>query len=242
PVLAALSPGSIVATKSAVTVNAVNAVDGTLAGDATMRASVLIEILTGGALGTASFRYSLDAYGPNDVAPTWSRATVTPIGGVFVIPNLGITITFDDDSGAEAFTEGDTLKFTCEPAQLNTTDYAACFALIESLPSLQFPLVISASRYATQAEGEAAFLAMASGLLGLFNQSRFARGIVDGGSGDTWANILAGASGFADTRVGPVYGDCLISSVLPFEAFGTYRHSGLIAAAARACRVLISTS
>lgn len=242
PVLAILSPGSIAATKSTVFVSAVNGVDATLAGDATMRASVLIEVLTGGVLGTASFRYSLDAYAPEDVTPTWSRETVMPVGGVFVIPNLGITVTFDDGGGAEAFVSGDTLGFTCEPAQLGSTDYAACFALIESLPSLQFPLVISASRYATQAEGETAFLAMASGLLGLFNQSRFARGIVDGGSGDTWANVLAAAADFADVRVGPCYGDCLISSVLPFEAFGTYRHSGLIAAAARACRVLISTS
>lgn len=63
------------------------------------RYSLKVECTTGGALGTAEVRYSLDAWSDN-TSPTWSEATVVPGSGEVVIGNSGMTVDFDTDLGA----------------------------------------------------------------------------------------------------------------------------------------------
>lgn len=84
---------------------------------------IAVEILKAGDLGTATFKYSLDA-GPDDTNEdnrTWSTAVAVPTGGTYAIPNTGLTLTF----GGTAFVLGDLFWFsTTQPgyalSDLNT--------------------------------------------------------------------------------------------------------------------------
>lgn len=73
--------------------------------------TAIVTIGTGGALGTATFTYSMD--GGN----TSSGTIVTPGSGVYVIPDTGLQVTF-----AGTFTAGDTYSFTTTTASYTSTD------------------------------------------------------------------------------------------------------------------------
>lgn len=98
------------------TAGACGAVDQTGTGVATLVASgaandaydVQVEITKGGpnlAANTGAFKYSLD--GGN----SWSDEIAIPTGGIYVIPDTGITITWTDGVGTD-FVVGDTYDFT----------------------------------------------------------------------------------------------------------------------------------
>lgn len=84
--------------KSGTGAGAVNA-----SGNPTSSASVVVEILTTGEPGVATFRYSLDG------GATWSAGTVIPAGGFFPLPGTGITVQFEAaPAGAgTSFIDGD---------------------------------------------------------------------------------------------------------------------------------------
>lgn len=73
--------------------------------------SVLVTTTTAGALGVGQFVYSLDA----GVTP--SGQILIPTGGVYVIPNTGIVLTF-----ASTFGLADTFSFTTTTASFTTGD------------------------------------------------------------------------------------------------------------------------
>jgi hypothetical protein len=73
--------------------------------------TVIFTIWYGGALGTATFTYSMD--GGNTVSGT----IVTPGSGIYVIPDTGLQVTF-----AGTLTAGDTYSFTTTTASYTGTD------------------------------------------------------------------------------------------------------------------------
>lgn len=79
----------------------------------------IITIVTSGALGAATFTYSVD--GGN----TTSATTLVPSTGKFAIPNTGIVLTF-----AGTFVAADTYTFTTTQAGYSNADVSAAFTAL----------------------------------------------------------------------------------------------------------------
>jgi hypothetical protein len=74
----------------------------TASGVAAVSAAVVVELLTSGERGTATFRYSLDG------GTTWSTSALVPALGAYVLGATGATLTF----GAGAYVAGDRYSVT----------------------------------------------------------------------------------------------------------------------------------
>jgi hypothetical protein len=96
-------------------------------GTVNLDAHVRVEILSAGALGVATFRYCCDDY-PGSTAPerNFSEPLTIPAGGVFVTPNLNLTLTF---SGT--FVAGDVYEIDCETAAPNATNLGAAMVPLQ---------------------------------------------------------------------------------------------------------------
>lgn len=82
--------------------------------------AVTVEIMAGGATlvaNTATFRYTLDGLNYSDII-------AVPTGGVYVVPNTGITLTWTYSSGT-AFVAGDVYTFSTTAPGFGATQYNA---------------------------------------------------------------------------------------------------------------------
>ena len=236
PVLAMRSAGSVAAVTSAVTQTGTGPAV-TLAGTATTKAAGRIEMLSGGARGVATFRFTLDRFQPNDVNPTWSATRTVPSGGSFVIPGTGITATFPTGT----YVTGDTYDFTLDPPRMNASDLAALGTALANYPTVLFPQLTISDVYATASEGFAMCSAAASLMTTLAGGYRYARAHVDCGSGDSTSNILTAAAAFADRRVDCDYGYVLYNSLLAFEGYSVRKAASGAGISARSAGQLPST-
>jgi hypothetical protein len=249
PVLAMLTAGSVGASSSSVSgptgAGAAAGVGGlTITGTPRGKYAGRVEITKAGINGVAEFKYTLDYFDPDKVSPTWSPIRVVPAGGTFVAGDSGLSFVFDDTGSAPgdiSFTLGAVFTFTTSPAKANSTDLGTAAAALLALTQVQFPLIVLAqtSLLETDASGLAAAL---SGHLTSFSTGfRYARGIVDAGSGDTSANVLAEAANWQSRRINPWYGHAISTVSLPYEGFSVRQSGCYSSAAARAARELIST-
>jgi hypothetical protein len=92
-----------------------------------------IVILTGGARGTATFKYSLDG------GLTYSDEILVPSGGAYTLGDTGLTATF----AAGTYTAGDTFSFTSTAPGFNTTNLTTALdALLASPKEFAFVYVV----------------------------------------------------------------------------------------------------
>lgn len=243
PVLVMPVTGTTAATVSAVvhTAGAGPLVTAAMSPASTGRYTIRVEIISGGALGVATFRYTLDYHSPTDVAPTFSAVRTVPSGGTFVIPNAGITLTFAAGTYVGLSGTQDIYSLTTEPAKSTPSDLAVAGAALAALPTLSFPLWFHCQTNLTGVLGAALFTSLAGFLTSLANQYRFARGFCDGGSGDTTSNLLTAANAVSDKRTGMSYGYVLMQSAAPFEGFSVRKSDVNSALAPRIAANLIST-
>ncbi len=90
---------------------------------------VSVEIVTAGTLGTAAFRVSL---GTSNGLPIYSGAIYqVPVGGVFVIPDTGITLTF-----AGTFDQFDLFSFTSTAPLSTLSDVSAALTYFITRPEM----------------------------------------------------------------------------------------------------------
>lgn len=237
PVLAMRGTGSVAATTSAVTKTGTGTPTPTVAGTATMRTQTRVTVVTGGVLGTATFSYSHDYHVPTQVNPTTSQTRSIPAGGTYLFLNTGITMTFP----AGTYVAGDTFDFTTEPAHLNAADLAVLYAALAAVTSLDPRLWGISDAYTTATEGFAMASALGGQLQTLAAGYRYARGIVDVGSGGTSAACLTAKASFQDRRICDCYGFELVDAVLPFEGWSVAKLSSAVMTFARAVGSLIST-
>jgi hypothetical protein len=240
PVLAQITAGTTAATTSAVTKG--NGASPTVSITGTPRDlyTARIEIMATGVLGTGTFRYTLDRHSVTTTVtpnPTWSAVRTIPAGGTFVMGSSGLTATF----AAGTYTLGDTFSFGTTQAQANSTDLGTAALVIIGLTSLQFPYWIVSGSAATAAAASAIAVALSGHLTTLAGGFRFARGIVDAGSGDTATNVKAERANWSSKRINADYGYCLSASVLPYEGFAVRKTSAASVVASRANDVLVST-
>lgn len=198
--------------------------------------SIAVRITSAGVAGVGKFQYCLDYY-PTDGIATWSRERVIPSGLTFLMPNTGITLTFD--TGPATYPAGALFTKAVATAKPGTTDLGDVASEIPT--SMLFPLW-SVSGIQTDEEDAAALAVSFQGLLvNLTNSFRYVRGLIDIGSGGTSANVLAEAEDWTGVRICPAYGTVVRASAAPYEGYGFRKCSTQAGLAARAHSSLIST-
>jgi hypothetical protein len=192
---------------------------------------VRVEITKAGALGTAEFKYSLDA------GQTYQEGIVTPSGTTYAIPQTGITLTFT----AGTQNVGTIHTFTATPPMYNATDLATAFTAIAAVPTLEFDFVSLAGRAASASAGATLHGAFQTQLAALASTHfRHRRGMMDVGI-DTTSNVLSSYGSVTGVRVLRSYGTFRAPSAKPFPGWSKPHRSLVGAFAFAAARSLIST-
>lgn len=249
PVLAMVTAASVAASNSAVSgptgAGAAGGVGGlTITGTARGKFAGRVEIMKAGINGVAEFRYSLDYFDPDKVSPTWSPTRLVPAGGSFTAGDSGLTFVFDDTGSAPgdiSFSLGAVYTFTTEPAKANSTDLGTAASALLALTQVQFPLLTLSQTALLETDASGMGAALSGHLTSLSTGFRYARGIIDAGSDDTSANVLAEAANWASRRINPWYGYAISTVALPFEGYSKRKSGCYSSASARAARELIST-
>lgn len=152
PVLVARIASTTAGAESAVTHGGTGTAVATVGGAALDAYDVTVTITRAGAnlaALTAAFKYTLD--GGNSV----SQEIAMPVGGVYVVPGTGITITFADGT----FVANDTYKFTSTAPSYSLSDLQAALAVILADPrDFAFLHVIGAAASVSAAAAMAAAL------------------------------------------------------------------------------------
>ena len=246
PVLMCRLNGSVAGTNSSVTATPIGAGTGTitLSGAPYDSYDAEVEITKTGTLGTAEFRYSLDAHrttGPNgvEIPPTWSESITVPSGATYAIPNTNITMTFVPGAGAVYFEDGDVHTWTSTEPYYAVADLDAAGDVVRLLAN-QWRLI----HLAGQAPSAAGAATMAAGLDAEMSAEqtlfRYARGFMETGAESTSTTIAAFAA-FESKRVSLSYGKCVRLSLKPFVGWSTPKRSILAEITARATAEQIST-
>lgn len=208
----------------------------TISGTPNDNYSLRVEITLGGAVGTAKFRYSLDAHDDTKVAPTWSQERV--ITSTYLMVNSGLTLAF----AAGTYVLGHLYNKTdIWPQVVGTADLSTVAGVINSDPALDFHLWGVAGAQLTSTLGATIGAAFAGHLTTLTTSFRYARGFIDVGSGDVADDINTDSAGWTGSRVCPAYGFVLRPTVLAFEGFGYRRASCAEGIFVRAMSELISS-
>lgn len=159
---------------------------------------------TGIADGAAQFRYTLDG------GDTWSGVISVPVSGTYVIPGVGLIITFADGAGT-SWVAGDTFAFTCTGPSYTTTELNAAMDALAAL-SDQFEFVHVVGPAADGSGAAAVAAALDVKLLAMRNQYRYVWGIIEIPGTETDSNIKSAFLSTSTTRVIGVAGDVELTS------------------------------
>jgi hypothetical protein len=150
---------------------------------------VIVDIVTGGALGTAVFTYSLD--GGNDFSPQIQ----VPGGGVYVIPGVGVILTF-----ASTFVAADAYEFTTVTAGFGTTDVGNMLTALGAAPQVWFGVHIAGQ--GSTASAAASMSSTVDAALSAFQTAfRYVMGIVECPQGESDSTIETAFVNFVSARV-----------------------------------------
>lgn len=209
----------------------------TVSGTPRDRYNLLVTIVAGGALGTGTFKFSLDAFDADAAPFTQSQVRTIPGGGSYAIPNSGLTLTF----ASGTYVAGDTFALACVPPEPTTSDLSTVSTLLQNTPALDFHLWLVSGSQPDETTGSAFAAALSGAATALTQSYRYVRAFCDVGSEDTAANVLTEAASWTSTRVSPAYGYILLLSALPFEGFTYRKVSFTCVEAIRAMTVPISS-
>ncbi|MDP8256001.1 MAG: DUF2586 family protein, partial [Candidatus Alcyoniella australis] len=120
-IVAVVSPGSVAGVNGTVTAGSGNSGDAVFAAAGTPKSKyeILVEIISGGAFGTATFRWSRDG-GIN-----WSPTTTTPAasGTGYSLGDTGVSVSWTDaEPDASSFAAGDTWQFTATAPESSVSE------------------------------------------------------------------------------------------------------------------------
>ena len=188
-----------------------------------------ITIVLGGALGTATFTYSLD----ND--KTVSQVLTVPSGGSFVVPNTAITVTF----ASGTYVAAETYTWTSTAPMWDASDADGILAAIQA-STIAFDFMVGAGKHATASAAATIFSALDVDLTTLFNEFRFLGVMMDAGN-DTATNVLSSFASVSSQRVSAWHDDHNLLTAKSFVGWGQPSMPVLISVAARATGALIST-
>ncbi len=236
PVLGMRLNGSVAGSAGAVTKTAVGTSTGTVTVAGAVpynRYEVTITILSTGALGVATFKFSLDD------GRTDSEQIVVPSGGTYAIPNTNITLTFVAGAGPVIFEAGDRHEFDTIAPHFGTADLGTASTAIQA-SNIAYQMVFLAGRSTSAANAATMFAAFATMLTALKTQFRFVRGMMDVG-GDTPTNVITAFANQVSDRICATFDDIDISSSKAVTGYGAPKTAALYAFASRAAASLPST-
>lgn len=148
---------------------------------------LVVEILLGGAVATATFRYSLDG------GETWSAEIAT--AATYAIPNSGITLQFP----VGTYVLGEKYTASCTPPAFDTTSLNA--ALDAAIASVEAWRLVHVVGYAASGSASATVAAaVASKLSAAEAAFRYAYAVLEAAD-DTDANLITAFASFANPRV-----------------------------------------
>ena len=206
------------------------------AGTPTNDYSVVVEILTGGALGTATFRYSLDNFAGAEAAErTYSGTLTVPAGGTFTMPNTGVTLTF---TGSQ--TAGNVYSFTTTCPSFNVANLGSAMDALDATSTawrFVVPVISNGNGDPTTAAGLAA--ALQARLNTMAASSKYRAGMIATCRDD--ADPEADFAGVVADRCLVDYGTARYISAKPFAGFGFNKAVGTGCYATRAAGSVIST-
>ena len=202
----------------------------TVAGTATNHYQAVITIVAGGALGTATFTYTLDG------GKTTSPIITVPGGGTYLIPNTGITATF----GAGTYVAAETYSFTTTPATYNSADLSTAVTAALLLNEVWSFAVFTG--YSASASAAATLFSAIDGHLTSFaNSIRYLRAIMSGGN-DTAANVNTAFDAVSSRRILVAHSKLRIATANAFVGWGSPKLPVAYALAARCAQIKPSTS
>jgi VCBS repeat-containing protein len=166
----------------------------TKAASAIDRYDMIVAAVVGGALGTATFKYSLDG-GDN-----YSAEIQIPGGGKYVVPNTGIVLTF-----ASTFTAGDTYAWTASAPSYGTSDLSAAMdAANTDTSAWAMAHIVGVPASAAAAASVAA--TVDTKMTAAQSAYRFARAVVECPSDEGDAAVKSAFANFGSLRVGVACG------------------------------------
>lgn len=176
------------------------------------RFSVRCEIMTGGALGTARMRYTLDRWQTPGIDPRWSETKLIPVGGVVALGDSGLSVTF----AAGTHVVGTTHDFTTtapEPIATDINSVATVALLTAYTPSWRFILLANSPATASEASTNAS--AVDSLLTSLRTAQKLRRAVVPCGiEADTAVLASTMVTTLASTRISPIHGDAHVEGTV----------------------------
>jgi hypothetical protein len=188
---------------------------------------VRLEIIEGGALGTATFRYCTDRDNPD--GPTWSPTLVTPSDGLYNVPNTGVTFTL----AAGTYIAGTTYDITCTAPGYDSD------GVTDALEALMAdPREWGAVHLVGQASSVSGSATIASVLdtqleAAASGSFRYAMAFLECAD-DTDSNIIDAFEDFASKRVSVCAGFCRVTSMVNGRS---YKRSSAMPIAARFSKV-----
>lgn len=188
-----------------------------------------IRIRSAGALGVATFDYTLDN------GETWSEIQTVPSGGSYAIPNTGITVTFDSGS----YVLGETYSWTSTPPMWNSTDLAGAFNVLAA-SSLWWDFFVGCGAHADATAGAGIAAALQTHLNSLAASHRHKAGMIDAGI-DSTSDVISSYASVVANRVLVAYGWARLQSAKPFPGWSRPRLRLVDAVARQAAVALIST-
>lgn len=227
--------GTVAGAAGAVTAVPGGAATGTItvAGAAFDAYEVIVEILTTGAAGVATFRYSLDD------GNTYSGELIVPTGLSTVIANTNLTITWVPGGGPIIFEDGDVHWFNCTAPYYSATELALGAAAGLALTT-EYPFIVLTGTAATAAGGATMFAGVVTQAAAYAAVNRYTRWIMDVGT-DTTANVVTSWETLSDRRIMPCYSTTDVGSSKPFVGWSVPARPSMEIIAAVAANSLIST-
>lgn len=199
PVYALPITASVAGTTGAVTPSASGLA---AAGAATDTYAVVVTIKTGGALGTATFTYSLDG------GDSTSGETLVPGGGTYLMPNTGVTLTFSGTLvAAQVYTFA-----TVAPGFGNSDITTALTTLNNSAVEFGFVHIVGMGANAAAAAATCAVIQTA--MVAAFTGYRFIRAVMECPTSESDATLATAFAAVSADRVCVCAGDAELVSPL----------------------------
>jgi len=152
---------------------------------------LFVAVTASGALGAAQVTVSVDGQGGNST----SAAILVPGGGVYVVPNTGIVLTF-----ASAFVAGDTYESIATPAGFSGGDVTAMLTAVGNSPN-KFILVHVAGEGANTAAAVSLAATVDTSMTAFQLAYRYVFGVIENPDGESDATIEAGWASFGSDRI-----------------------------------------
>lgn len=155
-----------------------------------------LTVLTDAALktsGTGTFQVSID--GGN----TWSEVLSIPSGGVYTIPNTGVTVTFTDGGSGTSYKAGDTATAAASAPGFGNSDLVTAMGAVANGVNDVF-LMHAVGQASSVSNAFAQAAAMSTKLVALAALFKYYRGICELPH-DTDANIISAAASVVAPRV-----------------------------------------